>query len=66
MMSIIIQNIGGPSDGVCRYELRINRDTVATFTHDRRDGLVICLMQAAEAAGKKQVGVQGAQVTSPR
>ena len=54
-MSIIIQNMGGPPDGVCRYELRINRDTVATFEHDRRDGLAICLMQAAEAVQKKHV-----------
>lgn len=53
-MSIIIQNMGGPSDGVCRDELRINRNTVATFEHDRRDGLVICLMQAAKAVGEER------------
>ena len=53
-MSIIIQNMGGPPNGVCRYELRINRDTVAEFTHDRRNGLAICLMRAAEAVQEKQ------------
>lgn len=48
-MSIVIQNMGGPSDGVCTYELRINRDTICAFTHNRRDGLATCLRTAADA-----------------
>lgn len=49
-MSIIIQNMGGDMNGVCDYELRINRDVIATFRHDRRDGLEECLRVAAGAA----------------
>lgn len=49
-MSIIIQNMGGPADGVCNYDLRINRKLIAQFQHDRLDGLAICLEKAAEAA----------------
>ena len=48
-MSIIIQNMGGPSDGVCEYELRINREVIAKFQHDRRTGLEACLRSAADA-----------------
>ena len=54
-MSIVIQNMGGPADGVCTYELRINYDTVCSFTHNRRDGLAACLRMAANAADKVNV-----------
>lgn len=32
------------------YELRINREVVARFTHRREDGLAKCLQLAAKAA----------------
>lgn len=49
-MSIIIQNMGGDAHGVCIYHLRINRDLIAVFEHDRNDGLEACLRSAADAA----------------
>ena len=48
-MSIIIQNMGGPSDGVCDYELRINKQVIAKFQHNRCFGLEECLIAAAAA-----------------
>lgn len=47
---IAIINTGGDMDGVCNYNLQINKDLITTFTHDRRDGLAKCLMLASEAA----------------
>ena len=47
-MSIIIQNMGQSTGEVYIYELRINRDTVCSFTHNRRDGLAACLRTAAD------------------
>lgn len=35
--------------GVNKYEIRINRDVVATFDHVREDGLAECLRKAARA-----------------
>lgn len=51
---IAIVNIG-PFDqenpaGERNYELRINREVIATFQHRRADGLAACLQHAAEAA----------------
>jgi hypothetical protein len=37
-------------DGAHRYRLQINDNLVAEFTHNRMDGLAICLQRAAEAA----------------
>jgi hypothetical protein len=54
-MSIIIQNMGGPVDGVCKYQLRINQRVIVEFEHDRRDGLSACLNKAAEAAEQERV-----------
>lgn len=31
------------------YEVRINRDVIATFRHERRNGLAQCLIAAAKA-----------------
>lgn len=47
----------GPHDapdpnGERDYELRINREVIATFKHRRGDGLAACLMRAAEAVMK--------------
>ena len=49
---IAIINKGGPADGVCTYTVRINRDVVAEFQHDRRKGLARCLRDAARAVDK--------------
>lgn len=46
---IAIINKGGPADGVCTYTVGINREVIATFEHDRRDGLATCLRKAADA-----------------
>jgi len=48
-MSIIIQNMGGETFGVCRYQLRINQKIIAEFEHSRPDGLSVCLQKAAKA-----------------
>ena len=46
---IAIINKCGPVDGVCTYTVRINRDVVTEFQHDRRKGLARCLRDAARA-----------------
>lgn len=51
-MSIIIQNVGGDTFGVCKYQLRINQQVIAEFEHSRPDGLTVCLKKAADAAEK--------------
>ena len=51
---IAIVNVDGnprPS-GEHIYELRINRELIATFTHNREEGLTKCLELAAKAATK--------------
>ena len=53
-MSIIIQNIGGDMNGICNYELRINKKVVARFQHDRNDDLATCLCKAAGAADQQR------------
>lgn len=53
---IAIVNIGGGDEsnhlGERTYEVRINRDVIATFQHRRSDGLGICLQKAAKAVEK--------------
>jgi hypothetical protein len=51
---IDIINIDGPDDGVCTYTLSINRLKICTFTHDRREGLAVCLEKAAAAARESE------------
>lgn len=55
---IAIVNIGGgdPNDimGWREYEVRINRDVIATFTHRQSDGLGVCLQKAANAVESKK------------
>ncbi len=57
-MSIIITNVGfnpvlnrnEDLDGWCDYEIRINNEKpIATFSHDRRNGLAVCLLMALSA-----------------
>jgi len=52
MISIV--NMGphdtGDPAGIRTYELRINREVIATFRHRRSDGLAACLRKASEAA----------------
>jgi len=42
---------GDPNDhdGERRYEIRINYNIIAKFTHKRSDGLAVCLDKAAAA-----------------
>ena len=49
---IWIQNIdpNPRRTGLHRYALRINRDLVCEFEHDREDSLECCLLAAADAA----------------
>lgn len=51
MIAIVNMGGGDPTDvmGVRNYEVRINRDVIATFTHRRSDGLARCLMEASKA-----------------
>ena len=56
---IAIVNVGPHDDpdptGWRNYEVRINHEVIATFTHKRDDGLVRCLSLASEAVLKKQM-----------
>jgi len=50
---IAIVNVG-PHDspnpmGERKYEVRINKRVIATFEHERGDGLSVCLQKAARA-----------------
>jgi hypothetical protein len=38
--------------GEHKYEIRINREPIATFTHKREEPLFVCLAKAALAAWK--------------
>lgn len=38
--------------GPHEYELRINQDVIATFTHNREESLSKCLMEASKSAEK--------------
>jgi len=55
---IAIVNIGGgdPEDlmGTREYEVRINREVIATFSHKRGDGLAVCLAKASCAVEAKK------------
>ena len=53
-MSIIIQNISKHArpTGLHTYELRINREVIATFKHKREDGLAVCLQKASDAVNR--------------
>lgn len=46
---IAIINRGGDQEGVCSYTVSINKKVVASFTHNRYDGLAECLRKAADA-----------------
>ena len=49
---IMIRNIGGDLQGKCEYEVRINHTLIATFCHNRPDGLEECLKLAAKAVAR--------------
>lgn len=40
--------------GLCGYEIRINRDLIAKFKHNRPDGLAQCLREAADAVDQQK------------
>lgn len=48
---IAIRNISPKVEptGKHEYEVRINREVITTFWHNREDGLTICLQKASEA-----------------
>jgi hypothetical protein len=48
-MMILIQNIGGPLDGVSKYSVQINNEFICEFEHNRMDGLGMCLLEASKA-----------------
>ena len=51
---IVIVNVGPHDDdqtGWRNYEVRINHEVIATFTHKREHGLARCLRLAAAAVG---------------
>ena len=50
-MSIIIQNVSTNNSpfGWHEYEVRINQEVKARFTHKREEGLTVCLRKAAAA-----------------
>lgn len=51
-MIAIVNTGGGDSQdvmGIRDYEVRINRDVIATFKHRRSDGLARCLLEASKA-----------------
>ena len=46
--------------GEQEYEVKINREIIAKFTHNRLDGLAVCLQEAARAVEKtKWIGIAG-------
>jgi len=40
--------------GEHKYEVRINREVVATFKHKKEDGLAQCLLRAAKAVEQQR------------
>lgn len=50
---IAIINTGNIIDGVHEYRIQINKQLITTFTHNRSDGLDVCLHRAAEAVTSK-------------
>lgn len=45
--------------GVCLYEVCVDGKRVATFKHDRRDGLPVCLHKASNAVEQKRWATNG-------
>lgn len=54
MISIVNIDHNPREKGMHLYEVRINRDPVARFTHLREDGLVKCLERAAIAVSWRE------------
>ena len=56
---IAIVNVGPHDDdptGWRNYEVRINHEVIATFTHKREHGLARCLRMAAAAVVNRRIG----------
>jgi hypothetical protein len=62
MLAIVnVSPVGTPPDGPNEYEVRINRWTIATFTHERTpQGAAQCLRDAADAVEKRRKNQQDA------
>lgn len=56
MIAIVNMGGGNPKDiqGIRNYEVRINRDVIATFQHRRSDGLGVCLQKASKSVEKQK------------
>ena len=52
MIAIVNVDTIPRSSGPHIYELRINKEVIATFTHNREDSLEKCLQLASQAAAK--------------
>ena len=55
MIAIVNVDTIPRSSGPHIYELRINKEVIATFTHNREDSLEKCLQLASQAAAKAKV-----------
>lgn len=55
MIAIVNVSTHNKNCGEHEYELRINKDVIARFTHVRERGLAACLMSAAVAAEKARI-----------
>jgi hypothetical protein len=52
MIAIVNVSTHNNPTGPHRYEVRINREVIARFAHNREDGLTRCLEKAAAAVAK--------------
>ena len=50
---IAIINTGNVVNGAHEYRIQINKKVITTFTHNRGNGLDVCLHRAAEAVTSK-------------
>jgi len=50
---IAIINTGNVVNGAHEYRIQINKQLITTFTHNRSDGLDVCLHRAADAVTSK-------------
>jgi hypothetical protein len=46
---ISIFNDGGDIHGICIYQVRVDKQHICKFEHNRQDGLADCLQKAADA-----------------
>jgi hypothetical protein len=54
MIAIINVAMHPAPSGPHPYEVRVNRELITTFVHNREDGLAMCLRRAADACDEAQ------------